>query len=111
MGVASFSAKVVSVQPYFGIGFARITPSGMRTRRPTVAEPAQPCGTTKTSLKLELAGALSVSSSTWAKAGAAARSMAARLAADRNNFINVVLRLNAGVRADPEGRHGDLSEA
>jgi hypothetical protein len=41
---------VVIVQPGFGIGFARTTPSGMRTRIAVVAVPSQPCGTRSTAL-------------------------------------------------------------
>ena len=38
------------IQPALGIGLTAITPSGIRTRTPSVALPSQPCGILRTAL-------------------------------------------------------------
>jgi hypothetical protein len=48
--VAYFPLTVSKFQPDFGSASVTIAPSGILTRSLIVAEPAQPCGTTKTAL-------------------------------------------------------------
>src|SRR5215475_9342242 len=89
IGFSSFSWRMLRSHPGLGCGLTPITPSGMRTRTFSVAEPSQPCGTLMKVLKKLSAGASLRSSVAWAYAGCAEIMTAAAVAARNVRDIQV----------------------